>query len=242
MADIKVELLDHMGSDLDVVNAARVSFDKDSDWEYVEGITEPDKFDISYTTYERRLSERDASLIRYLAAHNHWSPFTHCFLKFRVKAPIFVARQLAKHQVGLSWNEVSRRYVDSEPEFYEPQAWRARADNVKQGSSEETIPQLYINDAMNVWDEWGSSHTVTGSCLEAYKELIAYGVCPEQARMVLPQSMMTEWIWSGSLYAFARVVNQRLDSHAQRECVEVALPISGHCATIFPVSWAALIG
>ena len=224
MADIKVELLDHMGSDLDVVNAARVSFDKESELEpYGWG---PES--------HLDLSHKDCCLIDYLASHNHWSPFTHCFLKFRVKAPIFVARQLAKHQVGLSWNEVSRRYVDSEPEFYEPKEWRKRAENIKQGSSSDIVEDV---------DSLSLMVSQNDDCqLNVYKELLASGVCPEQARMVLPQSMMTEWIWSGSLYAFARVVKQRLEGHAQRECAEVAIPISDHCATLFPVSWEALFG
>lgn len=225
MTDIKVEMIDHMGSDLDVVNAARVSFDKESEWGYGEN-------------WKGVLNYGDRKLIEYLAEHNHWSPFTHCFLKFRVKAPIFVARQLAKHQVGLSWNEVSRRYVDSDPEFYEPKAWRKRADNVKQGSSGEEVKLYDIpKGAVSLQT---SLNIVSDLQVDAYRSLLEAGICPEQARMVLPQSMMTEWIWSGSLYAFARVVNQRLDSHAQVECREVAKHISEHLERLFPVSWSAL--
>lgn len=207
---MKVELIDHMGSDLDVVNAARVSFDKHS----------------------TELNDKDTKLIRYLATHGHWSPFTHVVAKFRVKAPIFVARQLAKHQVGLSWNEVSRRYVDSEPEFYVPDVWRKRADNVKQGSADEPVES---NEGLK-----GTYDIFMETWLDMYRELLFDGVCPEQARIVLPQSTYTEWIWTGSLYAWARVFNQRTDSHAQRESAVVATAIGDSCQTLWPVSWEAL--
>ena len=213
-----------MGNDLRVANAARVSFAKESQWTTSHEQGE---------RVQRVLSDKDAKLIHYLAKHGHWSPFSHCFLTFRIKAPIFVARQLQKHQVGLSWNEVSRRYVDSEPEFYEPDFWRERADNVKQGSS--NITHKDNAHFRIVYAE------VTGRALGTYESLIAQGVCPEQARMVLPQSMYTEWYWSGSLYAFARVCKQRLDPHAQLETRQVARKIDIHCADRFPVSWDALM-
>lgn len=204
---IKVELLNSMGDDLAVVNAARVSFSKEHE----------------------KLEAGDLGLLRYLADHEHWSPFSHCIAKFRIKAPIFVARQLAKHQVGFAWNEVSRRYVDDEPEFYMPNEWRKRAENVKQGSSDEvaTIPTFIVRIyyRMSLW---------------LYKLLLWLNVCPEQARMILPQSMMTEWVWTGSLYGWARVYNLRTDEHAQRECQEVALQIGEHMAELFPHSWKVL--
>lgn len=202
---MKVELVDHMGSDLTVVNAARVSFDKTSS----------------------QLSHDDIRLIHYLAKHKHWSPFSHAFLQFRLKAPIFVARQLGKHQVGLAWNEVSRRYVDYEPEFYVPEKWRLRAENVKQGSSSETT-QYNIASTMQYVQQ-------------TYDNLLKEGVAPEMARMVLPQNMMTEWYWSGSLYAFARVCQLRLDSTAQVEVQEIARQLSAHCLTQFRHSWSALM-
>lgn len=231
---MKVELIDHMGNDLRVANAARVSFAKESEWE-IEGWDEEVDLE-NRTVIERaryKLSDKDTKLINYLAKHGHWSPFSHCFLTFRIKAPIFVARQLQKHQVGLAWNEVSRRYVDSEPEFYIPDGWRKRAENVKQGSSDELAngqlnKTTMYNDLMERADD-------------LYKALLAVGVCPEQARMVLPQSMMTEWYWSGSLYAFSRVCKLRLDSHAQKETQEIALGIADHCIEHFPVSWVALM-
>lgn len=217
-AQIKVTLLDHMGSDLSVVNAARVSFEKESEWEK-EG----------YFDRECSLKEADRKLISYLAKHEHKSPFNHCFASFRVKAPIFVARQLVKHKF-LPWNEVSRRYVDSEPEFYIPDVWRRRAENVKQGSSEEDaeVNPYWIADQVK--------HQ-----LATYEALLEDGVCPEQARMVLPQNTMTEWIWSGSLGAFADMCRLRLDSHTQQETRVVATKISERMQLIYPISWAALL-
>ena len=220
---MKVELIDHMGSDLRVVNAARVSFDKASQWDVMT-------CQMTGLKVDKALSAKDEKLIHYLAKHGHWSPFSHCFLTFRIKAPLFVARQLQKHQVGLAWNEVSRRYVDSDPEFYVPDGWRKRAENVKQGSSDTEV--YHDSSVYNV---------AVRTAVNAYDRLLDDGVCPEQARMVLPQSMYTEWFWSGSLYAFARVCKQRMDSHAQRETQEVAKEISHHIAELFPVSWKALL-
>lgn len=218
---MKVDLIDHMGSDLSVVNAARVSFDKVSSFDY----------DPHEQVWE--LSDKDTKLIHYLAKHGHWTPFAHCFLSFRIKAPIFVARQLQKHQVGLAWNEVSRRYVDSEPEFYHPRIWRKKAENVKQGSSSEQADLNVLSQEIV-----GMAYA---PALRMYKSLLDDGVCPEQARMVLPQSMMTEWIWSGSLYAFARVCKLRLDPHAQKETQSVAEEIARLTREKFPVSWHALM-
>lgn len=209
---MEVALVDFMGTDDSVVNAARVSFAKEAS---------------AYT------EEQNAKLIKYLAEHNHWSPFSHCFLSFRIKAPIFVARQLVKHQVGLSWNEVSRRYVDSEPEFFFPEEWRGKPENAKQGSSEEIIKLQYMPVAGDLF----SCIDICLLCKHYYEFLLASGVAPEQARMVLPQNTMTEWIWSGSLYAFARVCNLRLDPHAQLETQEVASEINKLAKTLFPISW-----
>jgi thymidylate synthase (FAD) len=221
-ADIKVELLDTMGSDLTVANVARVSFDKQSEWEY------------DLEKAERILPAKDIKLINYLAEHDHWSPFAHCFASFRIKAPLFVARQLVKHQVGLSWNEVSRRYVDSEPEFWIPKELRGRAENVKQGSGEA------LSSLQNTWGIWEIEES-TRMALDTYNDLLKRGVAPEQARMVLPLNTMTEWVWSGSLMAFARVCKQRLDPHAQAECREVAEQIDERLRWAFPESTAALL-
>jgi thymidylate synthase (FAD) len=214
--DMNVELIDYMGSDLTVANAARVSFDKRSD----------------------KFKKGDANLIKYLAEHNHWTPFGHCTVQFRIKAPVFVARQLVKHQVGLTWNEVSRRNVDSEPEFFMPSRWRANPENKKQGSSEtETVDWLLVN-------EIGVSHSVEQfykKSLRLYNELLDAGVCAEQARMVLPLSMMTEWYWTGSLYAFARVCNLRCAKDTQIETRYIADKISTLIKPFFPHSWEHLI-
>ena len=226
-ADISVEYVDHMGSDLDIVNAARVSFDKESDWDL-----HPEDGDWNENT-PKCLSEKDHKLIHYLANHNHWSPFAHTSVKFRIKAPIFVARQLVKHQVGLVWNEVSRRYVDSEPEFYFPKVWRGKPVNVKQGSSGVVSLEGL---GSGYWPEH-----IADKCLSTYNQLLGYGVAPEQARMVLPQNTITEWIWTGSMLAFNRVCKQRLDPHAQEETREVAQGIAKVCEGLFPISWKALM-
>lgn len=228
-AKMSVELIDCMGTDLSIVNAARVSFDKESDWEYLREIDADGE-------QVKCLSEKDTKLINYLAKHNHWSPFAHTCLSFRIKAPIFVARQLGKHQVGGAWNEVSRRYVDSEPEFYLPRHdWRLKADNVKQGSSEEFV------DAYTSVFIQADVEKVTQACLDVYSFMLRMGVCPEQARVVLPQNTMTTWIWTGSLAFFSRVCKLRLDSHTQRETQEVAKDIERLTREKFPVSFNAFM-
>lgn len=230
---MKVDLIDRMGSDLDVVNAARVSFDKESDWDRSKD-TYPG------AVYDLKLIDQDKKLISYLAKHKHWSPFSHCFVKFRIKAPIFVARQLQKHVVGLAWNEVSRRYVDSPPEFHTPNHWRKRAENVKQGSSDATVYALRKTETA-IYTVHDAYDNAMHRALSLYNDMVEAGICPEQARMVLPQSMYTEWIWSGSLYAFARVCKQRLDPHAQAETRYIAAQIAEEMKTLFPVSWEALM-
>jgi len=210
---IKATYINHMGNDLTVANAARVSFGKTSEME-------------DYAWGPPKLKAKDDKLIRYLAKHRHISPFGHCFASFHVKAPIFVARQLVKHKF-LRWNEISRRYVDDEPELYTPYAWRGRSSDKKQGSE----------GVVNVGD-WGSSGW---AALKAYKDLLSHGVAPEQARMELPQSTMTEWYWSGSLDAFADMCNLRCKPDTQAETREVADQISDKMKELFPVSWEALI-
>ena len=219
---IKATYVDHMGSDLSVVNAARVSFGKKS--ELVEGEV---KFDEQGDYLDMVLSERDTKLIRYLAKHKHISPFGHAFASFHVKAPIFVARQLVKHKF-LRWNEVSRRYVDDEPEFYVPDVWRGRSADKKQGS--EGVAETFVSD----WDTYNHP-------LKIYKDLLKDGVAPEQARMVLPQSTMTEWYWSGSLDALAACCRLRCAPDTQYETRLVADDISKKMSELFPVSWAALM-
>jgi thymidylate synthase (FAD) len=224
---IKATLKDHMGSDITVVNAARVSFGKVSDWEYQDSQT-------------MRLSERDTKLVKYLSKHNHISPFGHCFASFHVKAPIFVARQLVKHSF-LRWNEVSRRYVDDEPEFYTPDVWRGRSPDKKQGSSSEVIDIIDYHGTNGKNGFSDPYSTLTEIALETYQDLLEQGVAPEQARMVLPQSTMTEWWWSGSLDAFARLCRLRCATDTQYETRVVADQISEVMGDLFPVSWSALM-
>lgn len=203
---MNVQLVDKMGSDLTVVNAARVSYAKTKD----------------------KFEDNDEKLISFLAKHEHWSPFAHASLQFRIKAPIFVARQLVKHQVGLTWNEVSRRYVDYEPEFYTPGTWRGRPQNSKQGSDGEvSVDNSKYDNMMSQLNGY-------------YETLLNQGVAPEMARMVLPQSMMTEWYWSGTLYAFARVCNLRCASDTQEETRVIADLIDKLTQESFPVSWKYL--
>lgn len=230
IAQMKVDLIDHMGADLSVVNAARVSFDKESELDFEEA-GHP-------ASLRYFLKESDAKLINYLAKHNHWSPFAHTSIQLRVKAPIFVARQLVKHQVGGVWNEVSRRYVDSEPEFWFPDQWRGRpTGSIKQGSS-GVIEPLASSSLMG--GLWLPTDVVT-LCLDQYLNLLQQGVAPEQARMILPQNTMTEWYWTGSLMFFTRVCRERLAPGAQLETREVAEMIAEKIAPLFPVSWSALM-
>tara|TARA_B110000046_G_scaffold27328_1_gene27691 strand:+ start:2406 stop:3071 length:666 start_codon:yes stop_codon:yes gene_type:complete len=218
---IEVTYIDHMGSDLSVVNAARVSFGKESLWNWSKELD-------SDTGDGRTLRERDTKLIKYLAKHKHMSPFGHAFASFHVKAPIFVARQLVKHKF-LRWNEISRRYVDDKPEFYEPDEWRGRADDKKQGSGTALADQdIHIGTTQRI-------------VFMLYESMLSKGVCPEQARMVLPQSTMTEWYWSGSLDAFADMCNLRRKEDTQYETRLVANSISMDMKGLFPASWKALV-
>lgn len=274
---MRIEYVDHMGTDLSVVNAARVSFSKESSWDYVCNCQGPScRQQTPICNAERRLKLADRRLLGFLARGcstadweglltdaqrlgqewnldgledilklvrdraTHWTPFTHTAITVRVSAPIFVARQLFKHKVGFTENEVSRRYVDDTPRFYTPDLWRRRATNVKQGS-----------DPLNyVWQITAPGHR--GSIREVYKAhyrrsrglynaMLQAGVCPEQARMVLPQGMMTEWMWTGNLAAFARVFKQRTDAHAQLDTKLLVQQLAPIMQTLFPESWQALL-
>ena len=213
ISPMEVSLIGSFGTDLTVVNAARVSFAKES------------VFEKDSETGNEKLSEKDSKLINYLAKHNHWTPFGHCSASFRIKAPIFVARQLGKHQVGLVWNEVSRRYVDEEPEFWFPKEWRGRPENAKQGSS-----GVVKNSFMECIRE------EIGLLLDSYSGMIQDGIAPEQARMILPQNTHTEWIWTGTLMAWIRVMGLRLDPHAQQETRDLVQAIHDQLLPIFPRS------
>lgn len=203
-SDIEVAYVDHCGSDLSVVNAARVSFKKVHD----------------------EIKDGDEKLIRFLARNKHTSPFNHAFLSFHIKAPIFVARQLVKHKF-MPWNEVSRRYVDEEPEFYIPDMWRLRANDVKQGSSDKLI--YYFTD------------DYVKSCVSKYQEALEEGIAPEMCRMLLPQNMMTEWYWSGTLGAYADMLRLRLGPHTQYESRIVANKLYNEIEMLFPISIDALL-
>jgi thymidylate synthase (FAD) len=205
---MRVELLESMGTDLSVSNTARVSFGK---WR--------DEF-----------SDGDAKLISYLADHEHTSPFRHCYATFRCRAPIFVARQLAKHQVGMSWNEVSLRYIKAD-DVWSPQTWREQSDNKKQGSGGPVKVQAKADLAYA---------NAVDAALFAYEQLLALGVCREQARAVLPVSVYTEWVWSGSLQAWAHMCKLRCAPDAQAETRELAEQVRTELVRIWPVAMAAL--
>ena len=276
---MKATYIDHMGTDLSVVNAAKVSFGKRSEWvvtEYEFWDNEEDK-----TQYWREYSlhKKDQGLIQFLARGctsgdwdqimidvyrrcenvcnfekhgddfdadteegflvsllnhirrmpSHWSPFAHTAISLHLKMPIFVARQIMKHTTGIEYNEVSRRYVDGKVEFYEPDVWRKKADNVKQGSSDEDSEYGVIVDYLD-------------RVKFQYQDMLEWGVAPEQARMILPQSMYTEVIATGNLYAWANMYIQRTDSHAQKETQDLAKQIGEIIQPLYPVSWEALTG
>lgn len=208
-----VTLIDSMGTDITVVNAARVSFAKESG--YADGYG--------------KMKEEDIRLIKYLAKHKHWTPFSQPQVQLRIKMPLFVARQWYKHQVGFTRNEVSRRYVSDTPECYIPSVWRKASPNIKQGSlpDEATVDDWHIKDAV-------------ASALDAYDYLINSGVCPEQARMVLPQNMFTEFVEVGSLAAYARLYSLRSSEDAQKEIRDYANSVGVILRSLFPHSWAAL--
>jgi len=226
-----IELVDYMGSDLTVANAARVSFDSESKWGRIDGHGHGE------------LSERDGKLIRYLAKHNHWTPFAHPQITLRIKAPISIRTQCFKHKQGFVENEISRRYVDFTPEFYHPK-WRHRPDrNAKQGSG----GWLECHDSGGETSGGFATHplyrsyeSIMKQSLSTYEELIASNVAPEQARFVLPQAMYTEWYWTGSLAAYARFYKQRIDEHAQWEIQQYAEAVDKIIEPLFPVSWAEL--
>jgi thymidylate synthase (FAD) len=242
---LRVELIDYLGSDLTIVNAARVSMDKESEWDWYD---EKGNFRENGV-----LSEKDQKLIKYLARENHFTPFTHAVITVRETVPIFVARQRFKHQIGFTYNEVSRRYVDDTPEFYTPDVWRSRPEgSVKQGSGEEEIKpdmmkdilyvdRTYEGDFGRTEGTWFGYEDIIELCKDWYKNAIENGVAPEQARMVLPQSMMTSYYCTGSLSAFARAYKLRIDPHAQKEIRDLAEQWDQIIRRLYPHSWSALV-
>jgi thymidylate synthase (FAD) len=247
---MKVDYIQHCGSDLTVVNAARVSFDKESAL-HIDLVEDPDP-DAPYLGSVRHkvcvtsLKDKDKKLVQYLARNQHTSPFNHSFLTVRVKAPIFVARQLVKHKF-MPWNEISRRYVDSEPEFYEPDVWRFKADNVKQGSRSSGLTQQEVNTEFNSREEqWGymnTPHELHNDAIVTYKHMLSMGVCPEQGSY---GSYLSRCILSGTgvryVRAFCDMLNLRLKEDTQKETREVVTMISEIVKTHWPVSYEALVG
>jgi len=205
-----IELLETFGNDLTVVNAARVSFHKVSN----------------------EMNVRDEKLIQYLADHNHNSPFFHPQLRFRIKMPIFVAREWFRHTIGFARNEVSRRYVDTPPELWYPTEFRERDPNLKQGSKDTIVESPAVKEA---YDQ------AMRDAMKAYYALLANNVAPEIARAVLPMSLYTEFVETGSLAAYARLCKLRLDPHAQKEIQEYAQQVSDLIEKAFPVAWKALL-
>lgn len=220
MEGIKIELVDVMGDDSSVSNSARVSFNK----------------------WKEEFDEKDGKLIKYLAKHRHMTPFRHTQVQIRCKAPIFLVRQLGKHQAGLSWNEISRRYVKSEPEFFIPEDWRSVPDgSIKQGSGDSVVTHLRDEDNVRTISVDSAYRDYVDGAVDLYTRMIEDGVAPEMARMLLPQSMQTEWIWSGNILAFAHVYKERIASGAQLEAQDFAKKLDEVIRPIFPVAWSALV-
>ena len=267
--DISCEYIMHMGDDLNVVNNARVSFDKQSSWKL--------DFSRDHKFGDYVLSDQDAGLVRFLATGfrksewnemiqsvrtmsdleihllflklrrhaAHWAPMAHPHVQMRITAPIFLARQYVKHQIGLTWSEVSRRYVDDEPSFWFPDGWRARPEGgIKQGSSDKLVESVRTEDedGAHYADPQDLSELATETGLCVYLGMVEAGVAPELARINLPQNMMVTWRWTGSLAAFARVCQQRCDAHAQKEAQILGSQISEIMSGLFPVTWDAMVG
>ena len=219
---MKAQYVDHMGSDLSVVNAARVSFDKTSEWDWIDD-------DLGGYPV---LKDADARLIRYLARHNHWTPFAHTSVTLRMQAPVPIRTQCFKHKQGLVENEESRRYISSTPELYVPSVFRSKPEgSAKQGSAGDH-PRSH---------EWRQQYRMAGEfAIRLYEDMIRDGVCPEQARFVLPQGCEVNWIWTGNVYAFANFYLKRTDPHAQQEIQRLAHEVGSIIEPLFPITWAAL--
>lgn len=220
MSSIKIEYVDHMGTDKTVVNSARVSFNKQIEV----------------------LEDKDIKLIKYLSKHNHFTPFTHCMVTIRETVPIFVARQRFKHTVGFSYNEMSRRYVTDVPEIFVPDGWRLAAENVKQGSSDDLVPDEVLNKTAHFTGDslLDNIRDCQETAVNLYESMIRLGFAAEQARMVLPQSVMTSYYVTGSLSAWARAYGLRSYKTAQKEIRDVADRWDDIIRPLFPHSWDAL--
>ena len=242
---ITVELTDHMGSDLSVVNSARVSFSKRSEFEDGKDQHEIDLINAMLREIADRndwyepeylcgdLKDDDKRLVKYLADHRHMTPFRHNAIELRCSAPIFLVRQLGKHQAGLSWNEVSRRYVSDAPDFFMPDEWRSKpTGSIKQGSGNRHYNNYQLSKEYKRFIQLAHS---------GYNAMIADGVAPEMARMCLPQSMMTEWVWTGNLLSFAHVYKERIAEGAQEEAKWFAEELDKQIRPLFPIAWSALV-
>lgn len=229
MSEIKVELLDYMGDDLAVVNAAKVSFSKESEWDF-----ETDYESGVPVEVREVLAEKDSKLINYLAKHDHWTPFAHTALKFRIAAPVPIRTQCFKHKIGMVENEESRRYISTTPEIFIPDFFRSKPEgSIKQGSAAE---HPYS-------DEWVERYkSYTAMAVDVYMEMLEAEICPEQCRFVLPQGAIVNWIWTGNLVSFANFYLKRTDPSAQKEVQVVAELVGKEVEKIFPVSWKALVG
>jgi thymidylate synthase (FAD) len=230
---MKAELYDYMGTDLSVVNAARVSFSKESDWNYTTVERVNTAGNVS-DEVELSLSEKDAKLINYLAKHDHWTPFAHTSITLRMEAPIPIRTQCFKHKIGMVENEESRRYVSHTPNVFQP-VFREQASNKKQGSGGEMEGQQAIS-ARAIYE------ASTEMAINSYEALLELGVAEEQARFVLPQGAQVEWFWTGNLVSFANFYKKRTDPNAQKEIRDLAYMVSDQIKDLFPVSWAALTG
>lgn len=223
---MKAELIDHMGDDLAVVNAARVSFDKVSEWDWENPLARH--------MGGKTLSDADTRLIKYLARNNHWTPFSHTAISLRMSAPVPIRTQCFKHKAGLTENEESRRYISSRPEVFVPDEFRAAPDgSVKQGSCGVHVASGFWRVHYKSWVE---------KSVDCYMDMIQDGICPEQARFILPQGCIVNWIWTGNLVAFARYYNQRTYENAQKEGRDLACLVADIIKPLYPVSWAALTG
>lgn len=216
---MKAEYVDHMGSDLSVVNAARVSFDKVGE---ALGVNSDGSL---------ILKEGDVKLIHYLSKYNHWTPFAHTSITLRMQAPVPIRTQCFKHKQGFTENEESRRYISGAPEVFVPESFRRASENKKQGSEGAHPDSGSWKDTYLFW--------VRG-CLSTYERMITAGVCPEQARFILPQGVEVNWIWTGNLASYARFYSQRADPHAQKEVQDLARMVGDIIEPLFPVSWRAL--
>lgn len=230
---MKTEYVCHSGSDLLVVDAARASFGKQSEWDWQLFPEFPGSEDMEERAV---LKEKDVKLIKFLAREKHLLPFRHPTVTLRCRAPLFVARQLGKHQAGMSWSEESRRYITTEPEFYWPDKWRKKAENVKQGSSDEAVQVTAegMDYSENIPED------AVAHCLEAYLRMLDLEVAPELARMILPQNMMITWVWTGSLLSWVHMIKERTAPTTQRETQEFARMVEAIMKNLFPVSMEAL--